>query len=60
MEPTFIYYKKLAFNDKKKFLVNFSNDDRLEGVVFRKNNDYHITSMACYVDLNVDITRLGW
>ena len=48
----------LTFNDEKKFLVNFSNEDSLEDVVFQKNKDYYITSMACYIDLNVDITKL--
>ena len=58
MEPTFIYYKNLTFDDKKKFSINFSGEDSLEGVVFKKNKAYYITSMACYVDLTVDITKL--
>ena len=37
MEPTFIYYNNLAFDGQKKFLINFSNEDLLEGVVFHKN-----------------------
>ena len=56
MESTFIYYKNLRFDDKKKFSIDFSNEDLLEGVVFKKNKDYYITSMACYVDFNIDIT----
>lgn len=56
MEFTFIYYKNLRFDDKKKFSIDFSNEDLLEGVVFKKNKDYYITSMACYVDFNIDIT----
>ena len=58
MEPTFIYYNKLTFDDEKKFLIDFSDEDSLEGVVFKKNKDYYITSMTCYVDLTVDIMKL--
>ena len=58
MEPTFIYYSNLTFEGKKNYLINFSNEDSLEGVVFKKNKDYYTTSMACYVDLTVDITKL--
>ena len=58
MEPTFIYYNKLTFDDEKKFLIDFSDEDSLEGVVFKKNKDYYITSMTCHVDLTVDIMKL--
>ena len=58
MEPTFIYYNNLTFDDENKFSIDFSNKDTIEGVVFKKNNDYYITSMTCYVDLTVDITKL--
>ena len=58
MEPTFICYNNLTFDDKKQFSINFSDEDSLRGVVFRKNKDYYITSIACYVDLTVDITKL--
>ena len=58
MEPTFICYKNFIFYDEKKFLIDFSDEDLLEGVVFKKTKDYYITNMACYGDLNVDITKL--
>ena len=58
MEPTFICYNNLTFDDEKKFLIDFSDEDLLEGVVFKKNKGYYITSMTCYVDLTVDITKL--
>lgn len=59
MEPTFIYYKDLAFGDELKFSIDFSDKDLLEAVVFKKNKCYYITSLACYVDLTVDITELS-
>ena len=58
MESTFVYYKNLTFDDEKKFLINFSDEDLLKGVVFKKNKDYYVTSMACYLHLPVDITKL--
>ena len=58
MEPNFICYDNLTFDDKKKFSINFSDEDTLKGVVFKKNEGYYITSITCYVDLTVDITKL--
>ena len=58
METTFIYNNNLTFDDKNKFSMNFSDEDSLEGVVFKKNKNYYMTSMACYLDLTVYITRL--
>ena len=54
----FFYYNNRTFDDRKKFSINFSNEDLLEGIVFKKNKDYYITSMTSYVDLTVDITKL--
>ena len=58
MKPTFIYNDNLTFNGQKKFSIDFSNQDSLEDVVFKKNKDYYITSMMCYIDLTIDITKL--
>ena len=57
MEPIFIYYNDWKFDKHKKFTINFSDEDLLKGVVFRKNRNYYITSMTCYVDLTVNITK---
>ena len=58
MEPTFIYYNNLTLHDKKKFSINFSDEEWLGDVLFQKNKDYSITCMACYLHLAVDITKL--
>ena len=58
MEPTFIYYNNLSIDQNKRFALEFSDDDLLEGVLFRKSKDYYITSMSCYVDLTIDVTKL--
>ena len=49
IEPVFIYYNDLKFDKHKKFTINFRDEDFLEGVVFRKNRDYYITCMTCYI-----------
>ena len=40
-------------------MLEFSDGDLLEGVIFKKNEDYYITSMSCYIDLVVDVTKLS-
>ena len=42
MEPTFIYYNNLTFDDEKKFLIDIRDDDWLAVIVFMKNEDYYI------------------
>ena len=39
-------------------MLEFSDGDLLEGVIFKKNKDYYITSTSCYVNLTVDVTKL--
>ena len=58
MEPVFIYYNNLRFDQNKIFTLEFSYGDLLEGVIFKKNKEYYITNMSCYVDLTVDVTKL--
>ena len=45
-------------NNKDTIPIGFSNGDLLEGVVFKKNKDYYIKSIACYIDLTVGNTKL--
>ena len=58
MEPIFIYYKNLNFDQDKNFLLEFSDSDKLDDVIFKNNKDYYITNMSCYIDLTVDVTKL--
>ena len=60
MEPIFIYCDKVKFqnDDYKIFKVDFSDGDNLEGVFFRKNRDYYITSMSCFITLEQDLKEL--
>ena len=62
MDPVFIYCDKVKFqnNDYKIFKVDFSDGDNLEGVFFRKNRDYYITSMSCFITLEQDLKELKY
>ena len=59
MDPVFIYYDKVNFqNDYKVFKVDFSDGDNLQAVLFKKNRDYYITSMSCFIRLEQDLKEL--
>ena len=62
MDPFFIYCDKVKFQneDYKIFKVDFSDGDNLEGVFFRKNRDYYITSMSCFITLEQDLKELKY
>ena len=58
MEPIFIYYNNLKFKDNEAFTVEFSNENQLRGIMFRKARDHYLTSMSCYIQLTNDISKL--
>ena len=61
MDPVFMYWNKINFigNDNfKKFMVEFSNGDRFDGVLFQKENDYFITSLSTNIKIEKDLTKL--
>ena len=58
MDPIFIYSNNLQFQDNKSFTTNFSNGDRLHGVLFKKNKDYYLTSMSCFMEITNDLSEL--
>ena len=58
MEPVFIHYSNLSFDQNKRFTLESSDGNLLEGVIFKKNKDYYITGMSYYVDLTADVTKL--
>ena len=59
MEPIFIYYNTLKFKENTKiFTADFSDEDRLQGVMFNKNKDYYLTSLSCYIKLEENIEKL--
>ena len=59
MEPVFIYYNNLKFKENSKiFTADFSDKDRLQGIMFNKNKDYYLTSMSCYIQLTNEVEKL--
>ena len=61
MEPIFIYFNKIAFDNNgssKTFTLSFSDGDALEGVLFKKTNDYYVTSMICSITIEKDFKEL--
>ena len=58
MEPVFIYYNIFSFNQNKRFTLEFSDGNLLEGVIFKKNKYHYITTLLYYVDLTADVTKL--
>ena len=39
--------------------MNFSDEDRLQGVVFKKSKDYYLTSMSCFIEIMNNLSKLG-
>ena len=44
MKPVFIYFREVPFNDNNKFVLDFSDEEFVEGVYFSKKKDYYIAS----------------
>ena len=58
MDPIFIYGNNLQFQDNEPFTINFSNGDRLHGLLFKKNKDYYLTSVSCFIEITNDLSEL--
>ena len=60
MEPIFIYFDKIRFDNSslKTFTITFSDGDLLDGVLFKKVNDYYITSMTSSITIEKDLKEL--
>ena len=58
MDPIFIYYDNLKFQDNKIFTIKFGNGDRLDGVLFKKRKDYFLVSMSCFIEITNDLSEL--
>ena len=62
MEPVFMYWKKAKFSgdsDYKKFNVNFNDGDKLDGVLFKKDKNYYITSLTTNIKIEKDLKKLS-
>ena len=57
MDPIFIYYNDLKFQDNKIFTIEFSDGDRLDRVLLKKK-DYYLVSMSCFIEKTKDLSEL--
>ena len=51
MNPAFIYYNEITFNNDNKFILDFSNEEFVQKIKFFKRKDYFITSLNCNLKL---------
>ena len=59
MDPIFIYYNNLKLAENKQFTLEFSDKDLLQGIVLlKKNRDYFLMSMSCFIKVKNDISEL--
>ena len=62
MEPIFMYWNEIKFegnNNYKKFTVNFNDEDRLDGVIFRKRKNYYIISLTTDIKIEKKLSKLA-
>ena len=62
MEPVFMYWDSVKFegeHDYKKFKVNFTDGDKLDGVLFKKDKNYFITSLSTNIKIEKDLKKLS-
>ena len=58
MDPAFMYWNKIKFKGEdnfKEFKVTFSDGDNLDGVIFKKEKYYFITSLTANVKINKNL-----
>lgn len=56
-----MYWDKIKFKDSdnfKEFKVKFGDGDSLDGVIFKKNKDYYITSLSANIELDKNLKEL--
>ena len=60
MEPIFIYFDKVKFDNSslKTFTITFSDGDLLDGVLFKRTNDYYMTSMTSSITIEKHLKEL--
>ena len=62
MEPVFMYWNKVKFegaDNYKIFNVNFNDGDNLNGVLFKKEKNYFITSLSVNIKIEKDLKKLS-
>ena len=47
MNPDFIYFKEIALDDNNKSVLDFSDEEFIQKINFKKNFNYYIASLNC-------------
>ena len=50
MEPAHIFYKKLPIGDDNIFTKNLSEKSELQGMLFKKSNEFAVTGLSVNQD----------
>ena len=57
MNPDFIYFKEIAFDDNNKFALDFSDKEFIRKINFNKIFNYYIASLDCNLILKEHIKK---
>ena len=57
MKLVFVYFREVPFNDNNKFELDFSDEEFVQRVYFRKKTDYYIVSLDCNLILKEEIKK---
>ena len=57
MNPDFIYFKEIAFDDNNKFVLDFSDKEFIQKINFNKIFNYYIASLDCNLILKEHIKK---
>ena len=57
MEVEYIHFDKLCFDDEKKFMLSFKDEEEVRKIFFRKKKKYCITNMICYIEHDISVNK---
>ena len=46
MDPSYIYFREINIDQDKSFTTDFSKENKIEEVLFNKENDYRVTGLT--------------
>ena len=46
MDPPYIYFKEINIDQDKSFSADFSKENKIEEVLFNKENEYRVTGLT--------------
>ena len=57
MNPDFIHFKEIALDDNNKSVLDFSDEEFIQKINFKKNFNYYIASLDCNLILKEHIKK---